>query len=751
MTYTPSVDAHPLSDVSEHGGLLVSIIIPVYNAKTFLQRCLDSVFAQTHAQFEVLAVDDGSNDGSRRVLERNAARDSRLKIIPQENLGQGVARNRALDLASGEFVLFLDADDFLEPVTLELALARACEDESDFVHFDWKLASRLAHRPRAFNYFNIRNLWDRRMLVGSECDELMDTVSFFTVTSLYRTEFLRSNEIRYGEGYIYEDIPFYVRAANRAQRISLLHSPLYAVQPNTGSTTQTARLTDRHATGHVRAIEEALDGLEARSPATLTYFAKYNLQKFIEYSATRVPTIHRARYSEAFVRAFSQVSIELDRQIPVNRYLRFFVSSGLLEQGRHRLFHLIITSRNKTAPAMRRLLRNHKRRNHRVRHRLHSVLRPTTAPAAKLPPATHNFRFDGALLFLGFDSRYSGNSRALFEQLQSDPRFNAHPIYFVTADERVPAEQRITPGDPSLLREALSKASIVFLESWTPPRLPKYRGAIWIQLWHGTPLKRMLFDSHEPNIISRRNDHKVLKHRDIQKWDYLLADSPAAAEKFRTSFLFPSERILTAGYPRVRALLDGRADPGRAASIKEAAGIPLDARVVVYAPTWRDRNYGRTPDELDHSYAIDLDRLAEALGEDYVVVSHDHAYLGGGRDSSHPRAIEASDIDIQDLLIVADGVVSDYSSVVFDCFAAGIPVALYATDLEEYEHERGVYPDIWWEIEHLAVTTPEAAARTLMDAPEPTRAFLDRYAYRPDVDLLDFIDTLDLHHLKRDW
>ena len=94
---------------------VISIIVPVYNVAPFLSRCLDSLVGQTYENLEIICVDDGSTDGSAAILDACAAKDSRIKVIHQENAGVSVARNRGLDAATGEFVTFVDADDWLEP------------------------------------------------------------------------------------------------------------------------------------------------------------------------------------------------------------------------------------------------------------------------------------------------------------------------------------------------------------------------------------------------------------------------------------------------------------------------------------------------------------------------------------------------------------------------------------------------------------------------------------------------------------
>ncbi len=111
----------------------VSVIIPVYNVAPYLRQNLDSVLAQTISDIEVLCVDDGSDDGSAKILKEYAQKDKRVKVLTQKNAGAGAARNLGLAHAKGEFLSFLDSDDFFEPQMLEKMLALAEEDEDDFV------------------------------------------------------------------------------------------------------------------------------------------------------------------------------------------------------------------------------------------------------------------------------------------------------------------------------------------------------------------------------------------------------------------------------------------------------------------------------------------------------------------------------------------------------------------------------------------------------------------------------------------
>ena len=111
---------------------LVSVIVPVYNTAPWLRRCLDSICAQIYRNLEILCVNDGSTDNSAEILAEYAAKDARIKVIEQQNAGVSAARNKATAMALGEWVSYVDSDDWLEPDILEKVVA-LIEPEVDVV------------------------------------------------------------------------------------------------------------------------------------------------------------------------------------------------------------------------------------------------------------------------------------------------------------------------------------------------------------------------------------------------------------------------------------------------------------------------------------------------------------------------------------------------------------------------------------------------------------------------------------------
>ncbi|MBE5873478.1 MAG: glycosyltransferase [Lachnospiraceae bacterium] len=111
----------------------ISVIVPVYNVEKYLEQCVDSILCQTYDNLELILVDDGSKDGSGQICDCYAERDSRIRVIHQENKGISAARNVGLDVATGEYIAFVDSDDFIKPEMYEVMIGAIAENDADIV------------------------------------------------------------------------------------------------------------------------------------------------------------------------------------------------------------------------------------------------------------------------------------------------------------------------------------------------------------------------------------------------------------------------------------------------------------------------------------------------------------------------------------------------------------------------------------------------------------------------------------------
>lgn len=207
----------------------VSIIIPVYNVAPYLDATFGSLLAQTLHDIEVIAVDDGSTDGSSEIIERYAAGDSRITCLHQQNGGASVARNRGMELATGEYVYFMDADDVISPDALELAYNRARTMDAEICLFDAEIMYEEGAAPLSWDYRQTRLLDEDRLYDGAGLLNLMmDHHRYNSVVWLYiiRTSFFRRAGVRFRAGIIHEDELFTTLLFLRSNRICGLRRTL---------------------------------------------------------------------------------------------------------------------------------------------------------------------------------------------------------------------------------------------------------------------------------------------------------------------------------------------------------------------------------------------------------------------------------------------------------------------------------------------------------------------------------------------
>ncbi len=211
------------------GRAKVTLVVPVYNVEAYLERCMDSCARQTRLDLEILCVNDGSTDGSREILERYAASDSRIRILDRENGGVSAARNTGVDAACGEWIMFLDADDYLEPDACGRVLAESMEEETDIIVFGADYFPEApAHRDEAWLR---RELATRRVRYRSFEPKVLFSepgAKPFVWRQAYSADFLRRTGVRQEEAFTFgEDLLFQFAVFPLAERFSFIPDRLY--------------------------------------------------------------------------------------------------------------------------------------------------------------------------------------------------------------------------------------------------------------------------------------------------------------------------------------------------------------------------------------------------------------------------------------------------------------------------------------------------------------------------------------------
>lgn len=354
----------------------------------------------------------------------------------------------------------------------------------------------------------------------------------------------------------------------------------------------------------------------------------------------------------------------------------------------------------------------------------------------KLPAQKNTVIFES---FLG--KQYSDSPRAIYEYLKEN-----HPEYklYWSVDKRFKEnfENRglnIVPRFSVKWLFRMSRSQYWVSNSRLPLWIPKPKYTTYLQTWHGTPLKRLAADMdevHMPGTNTEKYKRNFLK--EASNWDYLVSPNAYSSEIFARAFDF-DRTMIESGYPRNDALINDNKEENILA-LKEQFALPLDKKIILYAPTWRDdKFYGKGKYKFD--LELKLDQLREELGDDYIVVLRMH-YLVAENFDLTPYVGFAYDFsnyeDIRELYLISDLLITDYSSVFFDYGNLRRPMIFYVYDIDTYRDKlRGFYFDFEEKAPGpLAKTTDEVIQYIKLAEKEPLNTkfeeFYNTFCYLED-------------------
>jgi CDP-glycerol glycerophosphotransferase len=313
--------------------------------------------------------------------------------------------------------------------------------------------------------------------------------------------------------------------------------------------------------------------------------------------------------------------------------------------------------------------------------------------ASKLPPKSKLVMFES---FHG--KQYSDNPRAIYEYLKENGY--DYKMYWGADSRYVSSFNQEDIQYVSRLSikwiYLMARAKYWVTNSRLPLWIPKPKHTIYLQTWHGTPLKRLATDMEEVHMPG--TDTKSYKEnfvREANKWDYLISPNAYSTKIFRRAFDFHNIMI-ESGYPR-NDYLSKCNNIHVKKEIKLRLGIPEDKKVILYAPTWRDNEF-YSKGKYKFDIKLDLDKMKRQLGENYVIILRMH-YLIAENINLEPYSGFAIDVsqhsDIRELYLISDLLITDYSSVFFDYGVLKRPIIFFVYDIDNYRDTlRGFYFDL---------------------------------------------------------
>ncbi|MFB6469124.1 CDP-glycerol glycerophosphotransferase family protein [Cytobacillus sp. Hz8] len=261
-----------------------------------------------------------------------------------------------------------------------------------------------------------------------------------------------------------------------------------------------------------------------------------------------------------------------------------------------------------------------------------------------------------------------------------------------------------------------------------PTYIKKRPQTTYLQTWHGTPLKKMLFDIE--NVQGRSDDYVERVYGATKSWDYLVSPSPYATEAFKSAFHYEGN-ILEMGYPRNDLFY--RKDNIRVAyKTRKALRILTTKKVILYAPTFRDNQTKGGANKFSFDINMDLERMKEELGEEYVLLLRMHVVIKNKIKIPEEYQDFVMDVskypDIQELYLISDILITDYSSVMFDFANSKKPILFFTYDLEFYRDElRGFYFDLENEAPGPMLKTTEDIIHTVQTIDQVQKDYHEKY------------------------
>ncbi len=254
----------------------------------------------------------------------------------------------------------------------------------------------------------------------------------------------------------------------------------------------------------------------------------------------------------------------------------------------------------------------------------------------------------------------------------------------------------------------MPRATAWVINTRTPIWLYKPEGITYIQTWHGTPLKKIGRDIEDVHIpgYTREGYYQEISD-ESSRWDVLVSPNTYSTDIFRRAFDYAGD-ILETGYPRNDQLLKYKSDDDFIQGIKQKLHVPLDKQVILYAPTWRETD-AQKAGQYSFSHNLDFKRFAELFGNKIVLLVRMHYLVASEIDfKQYGDCIMdmSRGIDMSDLLLISDLLITDYSSAMFDFALTERPMIFYLADRQKYEQElRGFYFDIDQELPGVIIET----------------------------------------------
>lgn len=343
--------------------------------------------------------------------------------------------------------------------------------------------------------------------------------------------------------------------------------------------------------------------------------------------------------------------------------------------------------------------------------------------ASKLPN-------DKLVYFESFHGKqFSDNPRALYEYLAQQTDYKL--IWGVKKGYESVFEQQSIPFVTRFSVKwflTMPRAKYWIINTRLPKWFYKSSNNIYLQTWHGTPLKRLGLDIEDvqmPGTNTKLYRQNIIT--ESKRWDYMVSPNRYSTDIFERAFQVERSKIIETGYPRNDKLVNEQHNADYIQRIKKSLNIPTDKKVVLYAPTWRDDKF-ITKGTYELNLNLDIEKMRQQLSDDFVILLRMHYLVVTRVEENDAFVIDVSDYkDIAELYLISDILITDYSSVMFDFGVLKRPQIFYAYDLEDYgDRLRGFYMDYKHSLPGPIVENEDELIKALQNSNQLSTLYADK-------------------------
>ncbi|MCW0984359.1 bifunctional glycosyltransferase/CDP-glycerol:glycerophosphate glycerophosphotransferase [Staphylococcus gallinarum] len=700
-----------------------SILITYKNKKgneKYIERCLESIADQTYNDYEVILVHNDIEYIS-GLIKNNTLNIKTIEM--KESDGISKYKNKAIEHATGEFLIFIDADDFLHPNALIYAKQMIEDNGLERNVFKFGISKTNLDKTSTLNT-NKRAFFDNEAL--TKLEEIFKDVDIelnnqqvksfvngmfekgiighkftdyspgnyfkklnyqFRVHSyIIRKSFLIQNNIQFdNENLLYNDIPFLLELYNKTPYIIQSNTKLYYKFIHNDPINAPSLTQEEHEDRILQRVRALKEGLLKCIDPEIAKKVKIEAMRYYLYKVIKSDlfTNFSSEMYEIY-QLLNEIFNYPSNEIKLSKRHSFEINA--IKNGNLKKAFMLSKSRvlgYKTYQFM-------KPKNQRFRQK-----KVQKNVFTKLPIKENTILYES---FLG--RNYSDSPKAIFTYLLENDKDKWNHVWILNDKNLVENEQEFKNENVKIIKRFgwqyfyyVTVSKYFILNMRQPKWLYKKAEQIILSTWHGTPLKRLVFDME--NVTSANKNYKKDFYNQSRNWDYLIAANKYSEQIFESAFMYPKENILTYGYPRNDILHNYTSEYKH--HIKEKLNLPTSKKVILYAPTWRDDEF-HSAGNYKFKLQMDLNRMRKEFGEEYVIALRMHYFISDNIDLTgfEDFAYDFSKYnDINDLYISSDILITDYSSVFFDFANLRKPILFFTYDIEKYQSMlRGFYIDV---------------------------------------------------------